>query len=498
MANVLRWDIMNRSRIRNLALLYFAADFVAIVSSYYTTLLIRFNVTFGEPIFFTWINRTLGIRPTGAVGDEFKTFYIISGPRIIFFLVVTICVIYALWDLYEVRRYIKKRPIAWHVIVSNVAALAIFYTYFYLRRNVFHPRSMFATMLFLNCVYCCLYRALVDHWLGRLRERRQFDIHPVVVIGGGREAEELERLMPQLHSQGLYVRERLAWPEEAPFEDVLRSTEAVVRREHAEMVILAEPRVSVHQVMQFLELADKLDIAVKILSREFDILLTRARIGCDIIQGIPALHFSPPSRARQFQGIKRCASFVLAACMLLLLAPVMLIIAGLIRLTSRGAAMFVQERMGVNRQPFRMYKFRTMHEHADEVRAQVEEFNESGGGLFKMRRDPRVTRMGRFLRRYSLDELPQLINIMRREMTLVGPRPLPREDFANYYEEWHYGRHNGLPGLTCLWQVSGRSDLDFHSMCILDLYYLRNQTWALDLKILLRTAWVVLFAKGAY
>ena len=115
-----------------------------------------------------------------------------------------------------------------------------------------------------------------------------------------------------------------------------------------------------------------------------------------------------------------------------------------------------------------------------------------------MREDPRVTPVGRLLRRFSLDELPQLLNVVRGEMTLVGPRPLPRRDFENYYEDWHYGRHGGLPGLTCLWQVSGRSDLDFHTMCILDVYYLRNQSWVLDLKIALRTVWVVLFANGAY
>jgi lipopolysaccharide/colanic/teichoic acid biosynthesis glycosyltransferase len=145
-----------------------------------------------------------------------------------------------------------------------------------------------------------------------------------------------------------------------------------------------------------------------------------------------------------------------------------------------------------------MVKFRTMHNRADEVQAQLEELNESGEGLFKVRRDPRVTPVGRFLRRFSLDELPQLWNVLRGEMLLVGPRPLPRRDFENYYEQWHYQRHGGLPGLTCLWQVSGRSDIAFHNMCILDVYYLENASLWLDLRILLRTVGVVLFAKGAY
>jgi lipopolysaccharide/colanic/teichoic acid biosynthesis glycosyltransferase len=139
-----------------------------------------------------------------------------------------------------------------------------------------------------------------------------------------------------------------------------------------------------------------------------------------------------------------------------------------------------------------------MRQRADEMQAEMEEFNDSGAGLFKLRRDPRVTPVGRFLRRFSLDELPQLLNVVRGDMLLVGPRPLPRRDFRNYYEEWHYSRHSGMPGLTCLWQISGRSDIDFHNMCILDVYYLRNRSWVLDIKILLRTVWAVLFAKGAY
>ena len=109
-----------------------------------------------------------------------------------------------------------------------------------------------------------------------------------------------------------------------------------------------------------------------------------------------------------------------------------------------------------------------------------------------------MTPVGKFLRRFSIDELPQLFNVLKGDMSIVGPRPLPRRDFEGYYENWHYSRHEGLPGITCLWQVSGRSDLDFHNMCILDVYYLRNRSWMLNLKILVRTVHAVLFARGAY
>jgi lipopolysaccharide/colanic/teichoic acid biosynthesis glycosyltransferase len=217
-----------------------------------------------------------------------------------------------------------------------------------------------------------------------------------------------------------------------------------------------------------------------------------------MVHGYPLVHFEAPSPDWSASPVRKALTRAGGLAILTLALPLMGLIALLIRLTSPGPVLFVQERIGVNRKPFRMCKFRTMHDRAAELQAQVEEFNESGRGLFKIRKDPRVTPVGRFLRRFSLDELPQLLNVIRGEMALVGPRPLPRRDFENYYEEWHYSRHTGMPGLTCLWQVSGRSEIDFHNMCILDLYYLRNRGPVLDLKILLRTAWVVLFARGAY
>ncbi len=127
----------------------------------------------------------------------------------------------------------------------------------------------------------------------------------------------------------------------------------------------------------------------------------------------------------------------------------------------------------------------------------LESLNDADGTLFKIRNDPRITRIGQLLRKYSIDELPQLLNVVRGDMALIGPRPLPHRDYNNYYEKWHYNRHVGQQGATCLWQVSGRSDLDFETMCILDVYYLRNRTLRLDLEILLRTVCVVFCARGA-
>jgi lipopolysaccharide/colanic/teichoic acid biosynthesis glycosyltransferase len=282
------------------------------------------------------------------------------------------------------------------------------------------------------------------------------------------------------------------------FDDWISQLEARARELDVDMIISVDASLSVSRIMRLLALGERLDLPVKVLSDKLDVLVTRAGIPADIVHRFPLLHFPSPSEAGMFGWVRWLLSKSGALLLGITTLPLMLLSALLIKATSKGPAFFIQTRIGVNRKPFRMFKFRTMYDRSDEIQAQVEEFNESAKGLFKIKKDPRVTPVGRFLRRFSLDELPQLINVLRGEMLLVGPRPLPRRDFENYYEEWHYSRHGGMPGLTCLWQVSGRSDLDFHDMCILDIYYLRNRSWILDVEILIRTFWVVLFARGAY
>ena len=479
------------------ARLYWYGDVLAIIAAYVSTLWLRFNPVMGEP-FFTLLNRSFGIRETGVVGDAFRNFYIISGPRITCFLIIILCTMYALWGLYDTRHYIKRRPIAWHILVSNLTALLVFYAYFYLRRNVFHPRSMFAVMLALNTLYAIGLRAVIHSCIQWLRDTRDIDWHPAVLIGDGREAFHIKKLIERDRPYGLTISESLSWKPDSPLDDIMPDLEKAMNRHDATTLIFAEPGISIGQTMQLLEKVDHLDITVKILSLDLVLLATTAKVQSDLIQGTPLIHFSAPGRSARIRVVKLAGSMILAIVLTLLLLPLMLLIAAVIKMTDGGPIFFIQERIGVNRKPFRMIKFRTMRDRAHEEQAQMEEFNESGVGLFKLRKDPRVTWVGRFLRRFSLDELPQLFNVLRGEMTLVGPRPLPRRDFENYYEDWHYGRHNGLPGLSCLWQVSGRSELDFQSMCILDVYYLRNQGLIMDLKILLRTIWVVLFSKGAY
>jgi len=200
---------------------------------------------------------------------------------------------------------------------------------------------------------------------------------------------------------------------------------------------------------------------------------------------------------RYQHGIKRLLDVVLATLGLVGSLPLWLGIAIAIKLDSRGPVFHLQERVGLNGRRFRFYKFRSMHVDAEARLQSLLEHSETTGPVFKMRNDPRVTRVGAILRRSSLDELPQLINVLHGEMSLVGPRPpLPRE--VEQYRVSDYVRLAVKPGLTCLWQISGRSNCTFDQWMELDRAYIRNLSLKLDLIILARTVWAVLSCRGAY
>ncbi len=475
----------------------FLADFLAIVAAYYSTIFLRFHSDLGEHIYGT-LPKLIADQPMGKIGPTLEGFYFAGALRIILILAATVCLLYALRHLYTGRRFLLEQPIAWNVIVANIIALGIFYTYWYLQRNVYHPRSMFASVIVMNIVFCIVFRRFTARMSEIIRKRWKLDTCQALLIGSGEEASFVATALEVLHPHGITCAKQLALDKESPFDQQLRSITSAAIACKADMLIAVDKDLSMPQIMLILEETDALGIPTKILSEKLDVLVSRAHLPCDIVHGTPLVHFDAPAHHGRLGIVRRAMTFVVSVVGLLIVSPLLLVIGLLIRATSRGPAIFVQERIGVNRKPFLMYKFRTMRNKSEEIQAQVEEFNESAGALFKIRHDPRITPVGRFLRRFSMDELPQLLNVAKGDMALVGPRPLPQRDFENYYEDWHYSRHGGLPGLTCLWQISGRSDLDFHNMCILDVYYLRNHTWIMDIEIVLRTIKVVLFGTGAY
>ena len=212
---------------------------------------------------------------------------------------------------------------------------------------------------------------------------------------------------------------------------------------------------------------------------------------------MPLFELRPPV----FEGfdylLKRSFDLVGASLILLVLSPLLLAVALAVKITSRGPVLYRSMRPGIGGLTFACFKFRTMYADADARQADLEELNEASGALFKIRDDPRMTPVGRVIRRYSIDELPQLFNVLLGQMSLVGPRPLPQRDYDRL-EDWHKKRYLVLPGITGLWQVSGRADLDFDDLVRLDFLYLERWSVFLDLSILLKTVPAVISKRGAF
>jgi len=223
-----------------------------------------------------------------------------------------------------------------------------------------------------------------------------------------------------------------------------------------------------------------------------------ARSYVDELQGVPVVTIqSGPADSWQLI-MKRVIDVAGSAALLVALAPLFAVVGWLIRKDSPGPVFFTQERIGFNKRPFRLIKFRTMVDGSDQQQHMLEHLNEVEGPVFKIKNDPRVTRVGRLLRRFSIDELPQLVNVLKGDMSLVGPRPLPLRDFDRFDTQWHKRRLSVKPGMTCLWQVNGRSNVTFDHWVQMDLEYIDNWSLGLDMKILLKTIPAIMKGSGAY
>lgn len=252
---------------------------------------------------------------------------------------------------------------------------------------------------------------------------------------------------------------------------------------------LAEP-----MILAVLEEARGRSLVIKVAPHVTELLAGRVRF--DEAAGMPLLDLRPPAFAGFDWVAKRLFDVAAAAVIGVITLPLTLPAAAAIWLTSRGPVFYRGWRVGLGERPFRCWKFRTMYHDADQRQAELEVHNEADGALFKMADDPRITPVGRFLRRVSIDELPQLINVLRGQMSLVGPRPLPLRDFG-LLADHHKRRYRVLPGLTGLWQISGRSNLSFDDLMRLDFYYLEHWTPLLDVAIILRTVPAIIARRGA-
>ena len=269
----------------------------------------------------------------------------------------------------------------------------------------------------------------------------------------------------------------------------------VLDRCRVQEVIIADSDFPQDRAVELVDQCHRRGVTVRIAPSTMEILVHRA----EFVPGmsLPLFELRPPV----FDGfdylLKRSFDFVGALALLLVLSPLLALIAIAVSVSSRGPVLYRSIRPGIGGEPFACIKFRTMRSGSDQQQADLESLNEASGALFKIRRDPRLTRVGRMLRRFSLDELPQLVNVLLGQMSLVGPRPLPQRDF-DQLEDWHKSRYLVLPGITGLWQVSGRSELDFDDLVRLDFLYLERWSIGLDLSILLKTVPAVITRRGAF
>jgi exopolysaccharide biosynthesis polyprenyl glycosylphosphotransferase len=269
----------------------------------------------------------------------------------------------------------------------------------------------------------------------------------------------------------------------------------VLRSGALDEVIVSGSDLHEEELLQLVEEAHGWGVKVRIAPTTAELLTQRAEYVAG--QGVPLFELRPPVVAGLDWAVKRAFDLVVSGLIVVFGLPVWALIALAVKLDSSGPIFYRDRRVGLGEREFGMFKFRSMYTDAAERQAALETSNEASGPLFKIKDDPRVTKVGRFLRRYSIDELPQVLNVLRGEMSLVGPRPLPLRDYVQL-DDWHRRRYRVLPGMTGLWQVSGRIELSFDDLVRLDFYYLENWSVWLDISILAKTLPAVIARRGAY
>lgn len=321
----------------------------------------------------------------------------------------------------------------------------------------------------------------------------------VVLVG---EGESLARLNRELEATRGGIRLQVVGsvsnvPAEpgSPRLLLFESLAELLERERPDELILTEADFDERSVLDAVRLAHRHGVRVRLAPHTTDLLIHEGEYVPG--QGLPMFELRPPILTGWDFAVKRAFDVVVAAALLVVGIPLWILIAAAIKLGSKGPVFYIDHRVGVGERSFGMLKFRTMISDAADRQAELEDDNEASGALFKIRDDPRVTGVGRLLRRFSLDELPQLVNVVRGQMSLVGPRPLPLRDYE-LLEDWHRARYLVLPGMTGLWQISGRSGLSFDDLVRLDFTYLENWSIWLDVSIIVKTIPAVLTGRGAY
>ncbi|MFT5367369.1 MAG: exopolysaccharide biosynthesis polyprenyl glycosylphosphotransferase [Candidatus Latescibacterota bacterium] len=350
-----------------------------------------------------------------------------------------------------------------------------------------YSRIVIAMSWLVGCTLLTLWRLMFDMVLAAFR-RRGHALTRVVVVGEdsfGHAFYDLLRTNPELG----YLPIGLLDEED---HQAIRQT---LETEQIDEMILAAQNTDPSRIMKLMNICQEVHTPFSMVPTLFHVLTSRIQVR--EVAGVPIFALEERIFLRSSRLLKRSIDLLGACVLLITMIPVWLLTSILIRLESKGSVIYSQERIGKGAKPFRCFKFRSMYQDADAQKEDLAALNEAQGPLFKIRNDPRRTKVGRFIRKFSIDELPQLINVFKGEMSLVGPRPpLPSE--VDQYEKWQRKRFEVLPGLTGLAQISGRSDLLFDETLRFDFYYIEHWSPLVDLKIMLKTIPKVILGRGAY
>ncbi len=415
------------------------------------------------------------------------------------FWILAVIIISHIYRLYYTDRGVFEGAEVWKVIQANFIALILVIVAAYVLKIEYLPRSVVGISFVLMIVFCSLWRITKRMFVEYLVSQGYNNFN-VLIIGAGKVGRLLKEEIKRKKGLGLKVVGFLDdHPQEVDSSDRqkvlggLSDFRHVVQKHFIDQVF-----VTIHHntdiVRRILLQAPRLGVAVRVVPEGYD--LTDGEFRQFNIGLIPVLEYFPFALKERQLG-KRIFDFLASLCAVIVLSPAFLCLALAIKLDSRGPVFYFSKRFGRRGKKFNMLKFRTMVIGADQMLQDLKKENEVDGPIFKIRNDPRLTRMGRFLRKYSLDELPQMINVLKGEMSLVGPRPFPVDQLER--EDVRQLRRLGVrPGITGLWQIKGRSDIPFNRLLRWDTWYINHWSFWLDLNILWQTLPAVIKGKGAY
>jgi exopolysaccharide biosynthesis polyprenyl glycosylphosphotransferase len=418
-------------------------------------------------------------------------------------LLTTLCLIgYQMDGLYERRSRRRWMAKIYGLTTSTATSIVFIMALTFFLQPLVYSRGMLVLVAVLIVVFLSLAR-LGQDMIQLRRRQRGIGVERVLIVGAGEIGRAVMRTILGDASLGYQM---VGYVDDDPSKGTghlgrikglgkLNQIPSVIVEEKVDEVIVTLSWQYHRKIMDIVSQCERENVRVRVVPDVFQQRMQH--VDLDSLSGIPLIGPGPAQMGSSAMLVKRIIDLTLTILAMPVLVIIFIVVAVLIKLDSSGPVIFRQRRVGKNGQEFDVYKFRSMIDGAEKMQAELADLNEAEGPLFKIKDDPRVTRVGRIIRQTSVDELPQLINVLKGDMSIIGPRPGTPDEVAQY-EPWQRERLRVRPGITGLWQVSGRSDVPFDEMCLLDIFYIDNWSLDLDIRIFLQTIPYVLTGKGAY